>query len=290
MTVAYLILAHSQPGHLGRLVGRLDDGRDHIFVHVDLRVGIRPFLESLPPGPAVHVLHNRIPVHRFDFSQVRATLRLLETAQRHPAGFERFVLLSGADFPVKGRRGIRAAFAGGKEFIRVDARSGPRRPTLGRRRILVPGLRAGLQWILNRMPARQFPGLPLCSGSQWWALTRPCAEFILDFVRAHPEYVRFHRFASVPDESFFHSIVKASPFSDAISQDYAEGGLPLPENNVHGAHYIDWTAAQAAGPKVLTGEDLPSLLATDALFGRKFLEPASSRLVLALDEIIRRED
>ncbi len=286
MHTAYLVLAHAQPRHFGRLVRAIAGDGDAVFAHVDRRVDIEPF-QSAASGSDVRFLEKRIAVRRFDFSQVAATLALIEAAFAAPERYGRFVLLSGADFPVKPRTAIRKAFASDREFLRVDVRSGPRPFTLGRRRLLVPGLRGLVQTLLGLMPRRTYGGSPIYGGSQWWALTRPCVEFVLGFVRSHPDYIRFHRFAPVPDESFFHSIVKASPFAPAISQDYSGGTKPGPEDaNVYGAHYIDWAAAREAGPKVLTTADLPALRTTPALFARKFMEPESDEVVAELEEIL----
>jgi hypothetical protein len=72
----------------------------------------------------------------------------------------------------------------------------------------------------------------------YWSLTAECVRYILTFVDEHPAYVRCHRHVFAPDEIFFHTLVKHSPFAGAITHDYAEGVYP--DHTLHGNHFIDW--------------------------------------------------
>ena len=98
MKIAYLILAHGSPKHLARLVAALSSNSATFFIHVDRKSDILPF--AAIQGQAIRFSDTRIPVYWGDFSQVEATLTLLRAALDCNAKFERFVLLSGADYPV----------------------------------------------------------------------------------------------------------------------------------------------------------------------------------------------
>jgi len=154
-------------------------------------------------------------------------------------------------------------------YIKSDAMAG----RIMRR--LAPQVRRGIQLLLQVLPERQPPCFLHYNGSQWWALTRDCVEQILEFVREHKEYARFHKHSCSPDEHFFHSIVKASPFSDSIAQ------CP----NYEALHYMDWSSCSTS-PKILIEKDLNNLISTDALFARKFDEVKSAKLLKAIDKYI----
>ena len=287
MNNAYLILAHHQPRHLAGLIGALDCPEAHFFVHVDKKAQLDAFRALVHDKEKISFCENRVGVHRFDFSMVEATLRLLSMAVRSPRDFDRYCLLSGSDFPIKSNSRIVAALSANEEFIRIDGPANVRRFFLGSRPYPFP-MNIGrhiLRRFLLHFPRKPFRKIRLYTGSQWWALTRGCISFILDFLRTNKDYFRFMRFAPVPDELFFHSLVKASPFSQSISQDF-ERGRELPPDE-YACHYIDWSAKGVPLPKVLDVEDLPKLLRSSALFARKFHEIKSAELVGKLEETRR---
>jgi hypothetical protein len=43
MKIAYLILAHNNPGHLSRLTRALTAQNNAVFIHIDKKADIRPF-------------------------------------------------------------------------------------------------------------------------------------------------------------------------------------------------------------------------------------------------------
>jgi hypothetical protein len=315
MRIAYLLLAHRQPRQLARLLDALvgppaaHDGarRDHVFVHVDARRDAASFHDAFATLPRtddtrrVHWLADRVPVRWGGFSVVEATLALLRTAAAHGALFDRYVLLSGADYPIQPPALTRERLGTPVEFITVEellharhpsaeARSRVTRPHFLDVRWLnpmdspAPALTARIDRLLARLPRLARPALPTRKGSQWWALTGDCVAYVLRYVDAHPGHVRFHRRALVPDESFFHSIVAESPFADRIWHDAtrSEEGRPGTPN-VLGAHFIDWSDPNASSPRVLTADDFEALQQSSALFARKFDERASAVLLDRLD-------
>jgi hypothetical protein len=154
-----------------------------------------------------------------------------------------------------------------------------------------PRLRSALEHILYRVPRRPYPSLPLYQGAQWWALTDACVRHVLTFVAAHRDYVAFHRFTGIPDETFFHSIVKHSPFAGRISHDIdlVASADEYFASNEHGCHYINWKGVKDRGPTVLDLSDATALMRSPALFARKFDERRSATLVDRLEEHIRAD-
>src|ERR1700753_859629 len=111
MHTAYLIAAHNQPAHLGRLVRALDAPGIAFFIHIDAKVGEAPFRAAVGQRANVTFIYPRVRITHSGFSQVRATLGLLSEACKADPEIWRFCLLSGSDFPIKPNEEIGHAFS-----------------------------------------------------------------------------------------------------------------------------------------------------------------------------------
>lgn len=303
MHTAYLILAHHQPAHLARLLRALAGDQTCCFVHVDAKAELASFAE-LAPSSQVKFLEGsaRVRVRWGGFSIVAATLNLLRAATRSGVPFTRYSLLSGSDFPLKSNAKIAEAFSTSWEFLRVDRRldyaardwhsAGVKYHHLYDNRLLNPKttpsgrLTAAAARLLRAVPRRRYRHIPLFQGSQWWALTDQCVRYVMAFLDRNEDYLAFHRHTRVPDETFFHSIVKSSPFGDSIFQDAEkpEASLEPSEPHRHGCHYVDWDHHRGERPKVLDLSDFDALRSSTALFARKFEEPTSAELRSRLED------
>src|SRR5260370_5981578 len=121
MNIAYLILAHNNPGHLARLKQALATENSAILIHIDKKADIRPFLEIA--GENVHFTTKRVPVYWGDYSQIEAILILVDTAMAASQRYDYLVLLSGSDYPLRTAAQLEAYFAKyrGSEFINMVA-------------------------------------------------------------------------------------------------------------------------------------------------------------------------
>lgn len=307
MQIAYLVMAHDRPGHLARLVSSLAHDDAFIFVHVDAKADLGPFEQAARAHKERLIFlgaADRIRVSWGHVSCVEATLKLMDAASRHPVNFGRYVLLSGADYPIKGASEVRRVLSDPKveymqiwqqltpdrrEYSYVSRRhvmglelANPKSPTYGRfdRRLA----RKVIRTVLRRLPDRgaQVGSVALYQGSQWWALTDSCVQYIRNYCAQHPEYLRFFRWVAGGDEIFFHSLVQNSPFAENL---YAEHRARRDECT-HGVHYLDWNPRAGHSywsPKALEEVDLAAMDASPALFARKFDESISGRLLDALD-------
>ena len=292
MDIAYLILAHNQPAHLRALIERLSTPDSHFYIHIDSKSRLADF--SLPSGPRVHVLQKRVPVFWGDYSQVEAIVLLMRAAlaQQSPA-HARFVLLSGADYPVRSNAFIHRFFLAhaNMEFINLTPMpSADGSKPLSRLATYQP--RKTASRVINRLKrAAQGVGLlprqrdfaPALGrlkphgGSQWWALTRPAVAYVLDFMDTHPAYVDFYRNTVVPDESCFHTILGNSPFAAMAQRSltYADWS-----RRRQSPEYLNLAHAKflTANPSQPPSSDFPQGM--PFLFARKF--SAESRELLRL--------
>jgi len=287
MKVAFLIMTHHQPSHLANLIEDLNCDWIHFFIHVDKKVDVTEFLRLIPRYANTTFLKNsqRIKVYWGGYSQVRATLNLLKVAQQCGEYFERFCLVSGSDFPIKKISHIKSVFDTKQEFIRIDRRLEDFDINTHYKFVRYsyfmdnPFLqRTGLS---GKIPREAYNKISLYHGSTWWSLTVECVEYIMQFLKNNRDYACFHRWTLSPDEIFFHSIVKSSPFASNISHDFEKSSSNAEyfQLNEHGCTYINWNVKNVPLPKVLVLEDYNDLVNSSCLLARKFDQQKSLDLV-----------
>lgn len=297
LKVAYLIAAHANPRHFGRLVRTLTSADTACFVHVDAKAPIEPFRREA--GDRVVFCSERHRVYWGEFSQVQATLAMLTEALRDPRRFDYFVLLSGADYPLGPPEQINAFLLAnqGCEFINTvpmpSAKASKNLDRLTRYKVLSGRLLTWPEKALRRLVKRTrfipverdvergLEGLAPYAGSSWWALTRESCEHLVQFIEERPRFVRFFQNAWYPDEAFFQTIVANSPKRSAIR---------------HNLTFTDWGAGGPHPAKI--GEQhielfrQPHILVQDGVYGdgevffaRKF-DDASAPILDPLDDVI----
>ncbi len=293
MQIAYLVLCHRDPQHIARLARKLtQDTDDRIIVHVDAKSDLAPFEAALRGIPRVDLLAQRTAVWWGGYSAVAATQSMLAHALRLP-GVERFVLLQGADYPLRSNAQLHAFFAANPstEFIRACNAS------VSTSRYLYAKARHP-QWfdrpnpfkrIVNRVirtadlklkPPYVMRGgqcMQIYYGCAQWAVTRSCASLFVECTD-DAAFNRYFRSSFPTDEIYFHTIVHNSPRSAAT----ARGGAEADVGNVtelRNLHYFEYPH----DVRIFTADDFDMLQATDALFVRKVTTAASGGLLDRID-------
>jgi len=263
MKIAHLILAHAAPAQLSKLIGAIEDGNAHCFVHLDRKADLNAF-SFLHDHARVTLVPDRVDVGWGAYSIVEATIRGFKAIAASGMDFGYVNLLSGADYPLQSPSEIHDFFTRntGKNFMEyypVYNEWTEAIPRLSRYHLTnynFPGKYLVQKYINRVLPERRMPaGLEAVGRSQWMSLTTDAVRYILEYLDAHREVVRFFRLTWAPDEIIFQTILYNSPFRST-----------LVNNNLR---YIDWSKGQAS-PKVLTEEDLEPMLASGKLFARKF--------------------
>ena len=254
-----VVLAHTDPAHLRRLVHALEDVP--IVLHCDARTPpdvAGRMAEGLPRRVA---LSEQIPTRRASWSLVEAELvalrRLLRTSRaRHVA------VLSGMDYPLlpmqeiydeleawDGQsilRNIPLPFGGWNTRVHRDGglwRLRYRFVTWRGQAVFVRGI--PLRW---PRPRRIPPEVALRASSQWKIYARDHVEMLLRVVDTRPDLVRFWRSTLVPDESFAASMLA----SRALFGTHA-----MPTCLAH-AWYMDWPGT-GSHPRWLGSDDFDDL-------------------------------
>ncbi len=299
MSVAYLILAHNNPRHFRRLLSSLASPTSAFFVHIDKKSKV-DFTHDLS-ADTVYFSGNRIEVHWGDFSVVEATLTLMNQVLRSPRRFDRIVLLSGTDFPIRSASYIEAMFGSNldAEFINiVKMPSEVAGMPLHRLTRFVPSANKtniklatrNLLYKLGLIPRERnykkaLRGLVPYAGSQWWALTRDACEYIEQFCSVNPGIVNFFQNTFIPDEMFFQTIIGNSPYMERVLRNltFADWSAGKPSPALLSQKHVDmFSSVTRFGPDDLFGDG-------DILFARKFSDD-NQEVVASIARLIQERD
>jgi hypothetical protein len=298
--VACLILAHQRPHQLARLLHVLDHPRLRLYLHIDRRARMSDFQRTLDmaDAPAPALLERR----RTRWGGAEVVDVVLEGLERGLAeGCDYFLLVSGQDFPLQSPESLIGLLAeapdrtymahwglpterwrfGGRDRLEFYAHN-----ILGRRETCIPtgedvgrlsrrgrALNGALRLLDARKPPRAFPGyLRPYGGWSWWNMSGAAARYVVEFVRDHPGYRRYHEFTLSADEIFFHSILCGTSF--AQTHEVLNDSL----------RFTIWSPG-SSHPDVLTSDKLPQLLGSEMLFARKFDEELDAAV---LDQLTAR--
>jgi hypothetical protein len=297
MRFAFLILVHHQSESLLRLINRLEHPDTVFFVHVDAKADAAQFRKALGSRADVTLLpqQKRASINWGGFGIIEATLSLMSAA--HVAGADRFVLLSGADYPVRPVADILHEVAKDQELIAVDRlcrRDGTGwfdqvayqryigyipwlNPRTGR-----PRLTRWADKVISRLPRRKSP-FPIYYGPAWYSLTRAAVTEILTIASEQPNVIDWFRHTRSPDEMLMQTILKGSSRANAIVYDATVPGSATRPDDLAATVYADFEADSSA-PRTIDLTDLPKIEELGALFARKIDPVISSDLLAAIDE------
>lgn len=292
MKTGFLILCHTDPVHIGRLARRLAAAKQfYVWIHVDRKAEEAAFRREVPDSPRIGWIKEREDCKWGRMGTVRAELKLLAAGVK--AGCDRLVLLQGLDYPLKSNEEILAFFESHPEteYLRACRISDSQDEYLYRK--------CRQYWMLNdSLPAKLWNRLneqhPFyirsgryregervyhCYwGSAQWGLTGACGAFILDFVKAHPGFMKYYNHIFPCDETFFASILHNSAYAERT----AAGG-PEPEKrylvNWRNLHYFEYPKQI----RIFREEDYELLKQRSELFVRKVCSGQSDRLLDLLD-------
>lgn len=287
MTLAYLVLAHRNPGQLARLCDRLTAQGDFVFVHIDRKMALNPFQAALHPlitASQVQLLSSRKDCHWGGYGHVDASFAAIDAALQQPTHFSHLVLMTGQDYPIKPLSAIRRFFSDQAETSFLSWASGGTPRAAGRtansewvwdgdtRRMERHHLRLGRKIVA--IPNDHFPWFPKKrlprdllphQGLAYWSLTPRAASYVRQTVRQRPDIERFFRTALIPDENIFQMILLSSVLRTTLIND--------------DLRFITW---EGFHPRTLGADALDALLDSEKLFARKFDVDVDSSV---LDEI-----
>lgn len=269
MKIAYLILVHKEFELLSRTVKALSHPDIDIFIHVDRKTNIE--LEELNEkldNDNVYFLDGRIEINWGGFSILYAQLKLLSAAIAKDK-YDYISFISGQDYPLKTNEYILDYLTthNGKEFLEFSKLPCPHWMGNGGTH------RFEYYWLVDEMgydksaifyrqqlsdgaKVRNMPSsLIPHGGSNWFTITKSCANYINSFIKQNPYFVHFFKMVVHPEEIFFHTIILNSAFGNNCTND--------------NLRFIDWDSP-GPKPKLLKEADMDRFMFSEHHFARKF--------------------
>lgn len=272
---AIFISAHRDPSLVHRLARSLEHPRIDIFLHVDAKVDVAPFLET-----GLRHVPFRLHTPWASWSMTESILLWLRMVR--PDNYRTYTHLSGQCYPVVSAE----ALVKDLDHIEGPVQGMNHEPEkhAWRYRMFhvldksgVRGFRDRLlkKFLYQERSVRQLPpGIQWAVGCALWTLDRNTISWMLDYLESHPDVERFFRNVFASDETLLPSLLVSSPFADQA------GRMGL---------YYDWSAG-GSHPKELDERDLPAIIASGCWFARKMTPGRSDALLDALDAHKNRKD
>lgn len=273
MKIAYLILCHKNPIQVSQMIAQLNDGNCDFFIHIDKKCE----LFDLPDD--AHIIlcpeNKRVDVKWATVSMIYATLNLIKLMLRQKQKYDYVILLSGQDYPIKNNEYIQNLLQekNGNNFIEIISHDNPLYLRYLKRSILYypefmmnrSFLSKCIRHLYIKLSGGYSKTLSLFKrkndcyqfefGSQWWCLTLDCLKWMMNYLRNHPEYLKYFNHTTTPDECFFQTLFKMSPYFHTAKPKLM---------------FFEW-ADNKNSPRILTINDIDMIINNDKeLFARKF--------------------
>jgi len=283
--LACVVLAHTDPVHLHRLVRALDPFP--VYLHVDIRTPPDIHRAMVSGLPDYCRLLPRIATGWARWENVAAEIAgyraaLAEQPLTHVA------LLTGTDYPLASTESIRELLGRHptSTFAEVNplpyaqwGRSG------GMARLRYPHWAHQKRMIRVPIPRRLPAGIRFAGGSQLKILASRHAQAVVDTTDGRPDLVRFWARSWIADETYIPSLLN----SPNVVPDLAQHLVPMMP------WWIGWDGAARKSPPWLSLRDYDAirsrrLLDSDPeprLFARKFSTDLSTELLDAIDATMR---
>lgn len=304
LNVFYIVQAHTNPEQLKRLIDRLYAPNVHFLIHIDLKSDLIPF-QSICVGEHIRFIENRVNCIWGDFSQVQATLNLIQgVAEYQPSPFDRVVLISGQDYPLQPATTIQAFYEKNRavdfieKFVAQDVHP---RPYLNFRGFKVnksdkrgdyvifkknkiSGLYKSIfkgcfkfSYLKYLFTQKELdPAIVFYKGSSWWALRYDTLDKIMSLYQEnYTEYYYFFQTSFCADEYFFQTLLTEVMKKDLSVQ--VEGVLT----------FVDWDRKGVPLPVTFSMEDcelLKQAASKGYLYARKFNPQRDGQILTWLDQ------
>lgn len=266
---AYLIIAHSTPTLLKELLIAIDDARNDIFIHIDIKADINVD-ELHTKNSNLRILGTRLDARWGDYSLVQVELMLFEEAVK-TGEYEYYHLLSGVDVPVKSQDYIHEYCNRnrGTEFIGFAQNVSEEELMWRSQHYFIFSRDFKSNNIVKRIlrfafaKAQSIVGykrtsLEIKKGCQWCSVTH---NFVL-YILAHKSFIEKHfNHTYCPDELFIQTLCWNSDFRSKVCD--------IEDEFESCKRYIVWINGSLI---TLDNEKADILVGSNKWFARKFTE------------------
>lgn len=284
-------MAHNKFDMLCHLLKLLDDERNDIYLHIDLKAKDVPYEEiKKSVNLSKLTIVKRIDVIWGSFTQIECEMELIKSATNN-GEYQYLHLLSGLDLPIKSQDEIHNFFDeyNGKEFLDIEIEDNDRH-TRARCRYywlfqkynarhskktifnLLEGISVRIQRTLKL--SRISDEIEIKKGANWFSITGAFAKYIVSL----DEKIKKHfKYTFCADEVFMQTILYNSDFRKNLF--ISTDGDPV------NRRLIDW---KRGNPYVFRKEDIDMIKNSNCLFARKFDNDIDSDIISEIDELIER--
>ncbi len=280
MKLVHLILAHTAPVQLERMITKLAHPDADIYVHVDKKAPIENYLH-LEGVNNTYFVKKRTKVGWGTYSMVEATICSIKEIQQTAKPYQYFNLLSGQDYPLTASSSLHKFLDENSgpaymNYLQMDTEwreALPRIESYHFHNWRISG-KYMMQLVVNALlPKRKFPlGFTPMGRSQWFTIPMDCIEYIMEVWKKNPQLRQFIKWTWAPDEFIFQTILYNSPYKGRmVNKDL---------------RYIDWSAG-GVSPKTLTMADADAILNSGEFYARKFDLKRDALVFDAIDEKIQ---
>ncbi len=268
MDIAYLILVHTNPNQVARLLSKL---KDDVFIHVDKKAKLKNFCYR---KDNIIYIKERISINWGGYTMVEATLNLINAAYKKKK-YDYYILLSGMDYPIKTAESLKDYLSIGYpcnyiEYEKINKDNYWCSQRYMKYKIFDKNtlMRRIIQKIFDFLPVRRKPykNLTMYKGSQWWCLSNEGIQYILNYINNNKSVLSYFRHTHIPDEMFFQSILLTGR------------DLKIENNNLRYIRINDYH------PDILKSNDYDKIIkAENKFFARKFDEKIDNHIFNMLD-------
>ena len=304
MKIAYLILAHTDPQQLKRLVSSLSNGENEFFIHIDKKMDIDNFKKQLIGIDNIHWAEKRYLITWCGYSQTNAILSNMKTMFDTNIKFDRVVMLTGLDYPLKSNEYMESEYNKypekqymiGFNISKCSTKGQIWKITHyhfrdlniknGRLSSMISGIWIRINHILplrKKIYTREKDGYDIYMSSEYWSLTYDCVKYVYETYLEDKKLMKYLKTAFCPSEIFVPTIVFNSKYAkDAMLYDHKEY---LNLEVLTELHYIEYTSSIAT----YNENDLDKLMDSNKWFVRKLISGKSEKLIDKINEIRNKE-
>jgi len=268
--IAIMMTVHKNEEQVKRLIKHLSKDFD-IYVHIDQK-------SSLKISKTENVfVYKKYQVYWGSFNQIITTLYLLQRAFKK--GYNRYILISGQDMPIKTNDEIKLFFKNNDaEYIHIEKipnqRGWPNMDRLTKYHFnqmnsriddkkYIRKITRGFSKFMSIIRPRKL-NCDFYGGANWTNYTHNCVEKIFEYLENNPEYINRFKWTSCADEIFYQTIVNQL------------NGLKIINNCLR---YVNWIDGPEH-PKTLRTIDYKKIMNNNKnLFARKFDENVDKEII-----------
>jgi hypothetical protein len=243
------------------MILRLSNIATYFVVHIDVRVSIDDF-SAIAGLNNVFLVTDRCNGNWGSYGPIQATLNAFDFIHEKIRNYDRVILLSGQDYPIKSASYIQSFFDQEPDLIYIDHFSLP-----------TPNWEYGGK---NRFPFfdEMKNIMPFYGGSAWWSFPHYVVQYILEVMAETDIYEKYFKLVTLPDESFFQTILLNS-----------DEPLILEKISNTSLHYLDWSAGNKH-PKTLSIDDFGNIKSSSSLYARKFDTAVDEAILNLIDDTL----